>query len=197
MTSCTPGVSSHILGMLVRLSPVNSVPFPFRPLDCLPHMMSSRVNYRHSRCLISLCVPGVTHCAWHRAAAHCLALTCMMEIRCVLIDHARPQPGDRRCWCDLGLAAAPWKRAWWALPWRVISLHQPWLRDTLVQEQLHRHTGCSAETWRRCGMMGRERTFAGPPHGLGASGEAPFSWVCLRSEEQLPVIVIEINIEGT
>lgn len=106
MTSCTPGVSSHILGMLVRLSPVNSVPFPFRPLDCLPHMMSSRVNYRHSRCLISLCVPGVTHCAWHRAAAHCLALTCMMEIRCVLIDHARPQPGDRRCWCALGLAAA-------------------------------------------------------------------------------------------
>lgn len=60
---------SHILGSLVRLSLVNLVPPAFPPLDCLPHVVSSSVNYNHLRFLISLWVPNAEDRAWHRAAA--------------------------------------------------------------------------------------------------------------------------------
>lgn len=205
--TCVPFRSSHApqgctLGALLRLSQVNCVPFPFLPFDCPPQVASSRVSYNIWGFLLPPLYSWAEHWAWHREAAHCLPVTCLVGWRCVLTDHVCRGPrwavghgSVNRGWmqlpgCRLQNRASGGFQSPPAIGWEVPS----------CKSSLPHHTQMLCEKVKDLCFHRWGEEFADVPCDWGVSREAQvfsyafdeFSLFWGAFQEQLPVIVVEI-----
>lgn len=195
--------SSHVpqgytLEILIRLSQVNCVPFPFLPFDLLPHVVLSRISYHHLMFLISLCVSSATHHVCHGAAAT-IHVTCMTEWRCVLTDHVSMAPASPQVtllWIRVGFSFMGVHG--WAGPLVDFSLQLPLAeRPPLCKSSLPSHTQLPCVKVKGMWVPSYGEDFCRWSLWWGESGKAWLFQVCLccilYSEEHFRITVTEIQ----